>query len=115
MILPLMVLGRSLQKVMILGALVHDPSVWILDEPLTGLDPQAAFELKNMMREHAEKGKSVFFSTHVLEVAEKLCDEICIIKKGELLYSGTLDELKATHKSTASLENIFLELTETNE
>ncbi len=103
------------QKVMILGALVHDPSVWILDEPLTGLDPQAAYELKNMMREHAGKGKSVFFSTHVLEVAEKLCDEICIIKKGELLYSGTMDELKATHKSTASLENIFLELTETNE
>ena len=103
------------QKVMILGALVHDPSVWILDEPLTGLDPQAAFELKNMMREHAAKGKSVFFSTHVLEVAEKLCDEICIIKKGELLYSGTLDDLKATHKTTASLENIFLELTDTNE
>ena len=103
------------QKVMILGALVHDPSVWILDEPLTGLDPQAAYELKNMMREHAGKGKSVFFSTHVLEVAEKLCDEIKKKKKGELLYSGTMDELKATHKSTASLENIFLELTETNE
>ena len=103
------------QKVMILGALVHDPSVWILDEPLTGLDPQAAFELKNMMREHAAKGKSVFFSTHVLEVAEKLCDEICIIKKGELLYSGTLDDLRETHKSSASLENIFLELTDTNE
>ena len=103
------------QKTMILGALIHDPSVWILDEPLTGLDPQSAFELKKMMREHAEKGKSVFFSTHVLEVAEKLCDEICIIKQGELLYTGTLDDLKATHKSQASLENIFLELTETKE
>ncbi len=103
------------QKIMILGALIHDPSVWILDEPLTGLDPQAAFELKNMMREHAGKGKSVFFSTHVLEVAEKLCDEICIIKNGELLYTGTLDDLKATHKSQASLENIFLELTDTKE
>ena len=103
------------QKIMIMGALIHDPSVWILDEPLTGLDPQSAFELKKMMREHAEKGKSVFFSTHVLEVAEKLCDEICIIKNGELLYTGTLDDLKATHKSQASLENIFLELTETEE
>ena len=103
------------QKIMILGALIHDPSVWILDEPLTGLDPQAAFELKKMMREHAQKGKTVFFSTHVLEVAEKLCDEICIIKKGEILYKGTMDDLKATHKEQASLENIFLELTDNKE
>lgn len=103
------------QKIMIMGALIHDPSVWILDEPLTGLDPQSAFELKKMMREHVDKGNSVFFSTHVLEVAEKLCDEICIIKNGELLYNGTLDELKSTYKSQASLENIFLELTETKE
>ena len=103
------------QKIMIMGALIHDPSVWILDEPMTGLDPQSAFELKQMMREHVAKGNSVFFSTHVLEVAEKLCDEICIIKNGVLLYTGTLDELKATHKSQASLENIFLELTETKE
>ncbi|MBR0351008.1 MAG: ABC transporter ATP-binding protein [Clostridia bacterium] len=103
------------QKIMILGALIHDPSVWILDEPLTGLDPQAAFELKKMMREHAQKGKTVFFSTHVLEVAEKLCDEICIIKKGEMLYKGTMDDLKATHKEQSSLENIFLELTDNKE
>ncbi len=103
------------QKIMIMGALIHNPSVWILDEPLTGLDPQSAFELKQMMREHVQKGNSVFFSTHVLEVAEKLCDEICIIKKGEFLYCGTLDELRATHKSNASLENIFLELTETKD
>lgn len=103
------------QKIMIMGALIHNPSVWILDEPLTGLDPQSAFELKQMMREHVEKGNSVFFSTHVLEVAEKLCDEICIIKSGELLYTGTLDDLKATHKSQASLENIFLELTDTKD
>ena len=68
-----------------------------------------------MMREHVQKGNSVFFSTHVLEVAEKLCDEICIIKKGELLYHGTLENLKETHKSQSSLENIFLELTETKE
>lgn len=103
------------QKIMIMGALIHNPSVWILDEPMTGLDPQSAFELKQMMREHVDKGNSVFFSTHVLEVAEKLCDEICIIKNGELLYIGTMDELKATHKSQASLENIFLELTETKD
>lgn len=100
------------QKIMIMGALINNPSVWILDEPLTGLDPQSAFELKKMMREHVDKGNSVFFSTHVLEVAEKLCDEIIIIKGGELLYNGTLDDLKATHKSQASLENIFLELTD---
>lgn len=103
------------QKIMIMGALIHNPSVWILDEPMTGLDPQSAFELKQMMREHVAQGNSVFFSTHVLEVAEKLCDEICIIKNGELLFSGTMDELKETHKSQASLENIFLELTETKE
>ena len=103
------------QKIMIMGALIHDPSVWILDEPMTGLDPQAAFELKKMMREHADKGRSVFFSTHVLEVAEKLCDEICIIKNGELLYTGTLENLKETHRSQTSLENIFLELTEKEE
>ncbi len=103
------------QKIMIMGALIHNPSVWILDEPMTGLDPQSAFELKQMMREHVEKGNSVFFSTHVLEVAEKLCDQICIIKSGKLLYTGTLDELKATHKSQASLENIFLELTDTTD
>lgn len=103
------------QKIMIMGALIHNPSVWILDEPLTGLDPQSAFELKKMMREHAEKGKTVFFSTHVLEVAEKLCDEICIIKKGELLYEGTMDDLKANHKKQTSLENIFLELTDIKE
>ena len=103
------------QKIMIMGALIHNPSVWILDEPLTGLDPQSAFELKKMMREHVDKGNSVFFSTHVLEVAEKLCDEICIIKSGELIYSGTLENLKQTHKSQASLENIFLELTDTKD
>lgn len=103
------------QKIMVMGALIHNPSVWIMDEPLTGLDPQSAFELKQMMREHVEKGNSVFFSTHVLEVAEKLCDEIIIIKSGELLYNGTLDDLRATHRSQASLENIFLELTEVKE
>lgn len=99
------------QKVMVMGALIHKPSVWILDEPMTGLDPQASHELKLMMKEHAASGKSVLFSTHVLEVAEKLCDNIVIIRKGEIKYLGTLDELKARFTQDKSLENIFLELT----
>lgn len=100
------------QKIMVMGALIHNPSIWILDEPMTGLDPQSAFELKKMMKEHVEAGNSVLFSTHVLEVAEKLCDEVVIIKHGSILFSGTLDKLKETHKSDSSLENIFLELTD---
>jgi len=72
------------QKIVIIGVLVHEPDVWILDEPLTGLDPKSAYILKEMMREHADKGKIVFFSTHVLEVAEKLCDRVAIINKGNL-------------------------------
>lgn len=99
------------QKVMIMGALIHDPSVWILDEPMTGLDPQASHELKEMMREHAAKGKSVLFSTHVLEVAEKLCDNVVIIRKGEIKFLGSLDELKAQFPQDTSLETIFLEMT----
>ena len=97
------------QKLMIIGALVHEPSVWILDEPMTGLDPKASFELKNMMKEHAQKGNSVFFSTHVLEVAEKLCNSIIIIKIGESIYQGTLDNLVSNYKNL-SLEDIFLQL-----
>lgn len=99
------------QKIMVMGALIHEPSVWILDEPLTGLDPKGAFELKEMMREHAARGKSVLFSTHVLEVADKLCDQVCIIAKGRKLFDGTLDELKDGHPGK-SLEQIFLEMTE---
>ena len=103
------------QKLAIISALIHNPKLIIMDEPFVGLDPKAAHLLKEQMREICNQGAAIFFSTHVLEVAEKLCDEICIIKKGELLYCGTLDELRATHKSNASLENIFLELTETKE
>lgn len=99
------------QKVMIMGALIHSPSVWILDEPMTGLDPQASHELKEMMKEHAASGKSVLFSTHVLEVAEKLCDNVVIIRKGEIKFLGSLDDLKAKFPADTSLENIFLELT----
>ena len=97
------------QKLMIIAALVHNPPVWILDEPMTGLDPQAAYELKNMMREHAAKGNCVLFSTHVLEVAEKLCDRILIINHGKDLYRGTLEELQAAHPGE-DLEEIFLNM-----
>lgn len=97
------------QKVFVIGALLSDPDIWVLDEPLTGLDPQAAFDLKQMMREHANKGNTVLFSTHVLEVAEQLCDKIAILKKGELIFYGTVEELKAQHPDQ-SLETIYLGL-----
>lgn len=98
------------QKMMVAAALVHDPAVWILDEPLTGLDPKSAFALKTMMREHADAGNSVLFSTHVLEVAEKLCDKVIIINQGRALFYGTLDELTARYPDM-DLEKIFLEMT----
>ncbi|WP_242295683.1 ABC transporter ATP-binding protein [Bacillus cereus group sp. BfR-BA-01516] len=99
------------QKIVIIGVLVHEPDVWILDEPLTGLDPKFAYILKEMMREHADKGKIVFFSTHVLEVAEKLCDRVAIINKGNLQFKGNLDEMRDHFKSNESLEKMFLEMT----
>lgn len=98
------------QKMMIVGALVHDPGVWILDEPMTGLDPESSFELKKLMRHHASQGNSVLFSTHVLPVAEKLCDRVVIIYKGHKLFEGTLDELKKDHPGM-ELEEIFLLMT----
>lgn len=97
------------QKTVIIGALVPNPDIWILDEPLTGLDPQAAFDLKTMMKTHARAGNTVLFSTHVLSVAEQLCDRIGILKKGRLLFVGTLDELRASHPDK-DLETIYLEL-----
>lgn len=98
------------QKIMIIAVLIHDPNLLILDEPLTGLDPQSSFALKQIMRERTQEGKSVFFSTHVLEVAEKLCDRIIIINKGKMIFEGTLEILK-TQYNDLSLEEIFLELT----
>ena len=98
------------QKVHVLAALIHEPNVWILDEPMLGLDPKGAHELKEMMREHASRGNSVLFSTHVLETADQLCDSVCIISQGRKLFEGTLGELKAAHP-TSSLEEIFLEMT----
>lgn len=100
------------QKMVLMGALLHQPKVWILDEPLTGLDPKSSYLLKEMMKEHAAKGNVVFFSTHVLEVAEKLCDQVGIIDRGNLLFTGTLDEMKSHFAKEGSLESIFLELTE---
>lgn len=97
------------QKTMIIGALLSDPDIWILDEPLQGLDPQAAFDLKEMMRLHAQKGKTVIFSTHVLDSAQQLCDRLAIIKQGKLLYDGTVDALLATQENQ-SLETIYLSL-----
>ena len=97
------------QKMMVVAALVHDPAVWILDEPLIGLDPTSAFELKKMMREHADKGNAVFFSTHVLEVAEKLCDRIAIIDKGKIVFVGTLKELKDKYDKK-DLEKLVMEV-----
>ena len=98
------------QKIAIIGALIHEPKVWLLDEPLTGLDPKSSFTLKEMMREHAAKGNVVLFSTHVLEVAEKLCDKVAIISKGKLLFNGSIEEMKNKSDKDESLEKMFLEL-----
>ena len=98
------------QKLVLIGALLHNPSVWVLDEPMVGLDPEASFELKGRMRKHADLGNSVFFSTHIMEVAEKLCDRVGIIKNGKIVFVGTVDELRNTKKEDESLENLFLEL-----
>ena len=97
------------QKVFLIAALLYNPRFWIMDEPMTGLDPQAAFDLKNLMKEHTKQGHSVLFSTHVLEVAEHLCDRIGILSHGKLIFVGTLDELRAQHEGN-SLEEIYLNL-----
>ncbi len=97
------------QKLMIIAALIHNPPAWILDEPMTGLDPSAAFELKSMMRTHADEGNCVLFSTHVLEVAEKLCDRILIINHGKDLYQGTVEDLEKSY-SGEDLEQIFIDM-----
>lgn len=98
------------QKLIIIGTLLHRPKNWILDEPMTGLDPKSSFELKNMMKEHVKNGNTVFFSTHILDVAERLCDRIGIIDKGKLLFVGTYEDLKNELKEKKSLEELFMEL-----
>ena len=94
------------QKLAIIAAWIHDPKLIIMDEPFVGLDPKAAHLLKGMMRELCDVGGAIFFSTHVLEVAEKLCDKVAIIKGGRLIRSGTMEEVKGDD----SLEEVFLEL-----
>ena len=94
------------QKLAVISAWLHDPKLIIMDEPFVGLDPKASHLLKGMMREHCDNGGAIFFSTHVLEVAEKLCDKVAIIKQGRLVKVGTMDEVKGDD----SLEEVFLEL-----
>lgn len=96
------------QKLAIIAAFIHSPELIIMDEPFVGLDPKAAHILKQMMRKHCDEGGAIFFSTHVLEVAEKLCDKVAIIKQGKLVASGTMEEVKGDE----SLESVFLELDE---
>ena len=94
------------QKLVLTGALLHDPALLVLDEPFVGLDPSASHELKAILRERAEAGGAVFFSSHVLEVVERLCDTVAVIRRGELVASGPTDEVRGS----ASLEDVFLEL-----
>ena len=100
------------QKLVLISALIHDPKLLILDEPMVGLDPKSSLQLKEIMRERCNRGNTVFFSTHILEVAEKLCDRIAIINKGKIIALGTMEELRRYGEEKESLENIFLELTE---
>ena len=93
------------QKLALIAAWIHEPKLILMDEPFVGLDPKAAHLLKELMHEHCDKGGAIFFSTHVLDVAEKLCDKVAIIKEGRLIASGSMQEVKGT----ASLEDVFLE------
>ena len=99
------------QKLFLIASLITNPQNWILDEPMVGLDPEAAFTIKEIMRDRAAEGKTVFFSTHVMEVAERLCNRIGIINHGKLIFTGTLEELREQHgEAGQSLEDIFLKL-----
>lgn len=99
------------QKIMIIGSLIHNPNNWIIDEPMTGLDPKATFELKKIMKEKTANNQCVFFSTHILDVAEKICDRVGIINRGEILIIGTLEDIKNELKENKSLEELFMEIT----
>ena len=96
------------QKIALISALVHEPNILIMDEPFVGLDPKAVFDMKSIMREMCAQGKSIFFSTHILDVAEKLCDRVAIIKSGKIVKIGKMDDIKGDE----SLEQVFLELEE---
>jgi ABC-2 type transport system ATP-binding protein len=99
------------QKIVLIAALLPSPQVMVLDEPMVGLDPRASHHMKGLMREHCDQGKTLFFSTHIMEVAEKLCDRIGIINKGKLVACGSMDELRKLNEEQ-SLEHIFLDLTD---
>ena len=100
------------QKLVLIGALIIDPEVLILDEPMVGLDVKTSFNLKNILRKFADSGKTVIFSTHIMEVAEKICDKVGIINKGKIAYCGNLQDLKEQNEANEDLEKIFLELTD---
>lgn len=100
------------QKLLIIGALMAEPKILILDEPMVGLDPKAQHTVKELLSEYCRQGNSVFFSTHILAVAEKVCDRVAIINKGKIIEIGSLDEIRKKVGKDESLENIFLELTE---
>lgn len=100
------------QKLAIISSLIHDPDLLILDEPMVGLDPKSSFNLKKIMRERRDNGKMVFFSTHIMEVAENICDRIAIISKGKIVAQGRLDEIRKNLNEDKSLEELFLELTD---
>ena len=100
------------QKLVLIGALITSPKVLILDEPMVGLDVKTSFNLKTILREFADSGNTVIFSTHVMEVAEKICDKLVIINKGKIAFCGKLSELKTEENSNEDLEKIFLELTD---
>lgn len=100
------------QKISVIAALIHNPKLWVLDEPLTGLDPQSSYQLKQVMKQHAKEGNTVFFSSHILDVVENLCDRCCIIEKGKLQGVYDLKELK---RSGQSLEEIFMRVTQKDE
>lgn len=100
------------QKLAIISSLIHDPDLLILDEPMVGLDPKSSFNLKKIMRERRDNGKMVFFSTHIMEVAENICDRIAIISKGKIVAQGRLDDIRKNLNEDKSLEELFLELTD---
>lgn len=100
------------QKLSIIAALIHEPKLFVLDEPLVGLDPKSSFEVKTIMSEYAKQGNIVFFSTHVLEVAQNICTKLAIIDHGKTKFIGTLEELRDLEKSEGNLEELFLKLTE---
>ncbi|MFW5780640.1 MAG: ABC transporter ATP-binding protein [Bacillota bacterium] len=102
------------QKISLISALVHNPKVWVLDEPMTGLDPKASFNLKQLMSEHTKKGNTVFFSSHVLEVVQKVCTKVAIINKGKIVTICDMNELNEKRKNM-TLEDLFLSITKSKE